>query len=112
MLDMSSLPEDVQWYIWRIYVREHLTRDLINSYEFIWNEPSDRLKSLISSDKGAIQHGAHELADMIDDQDMWAYHTCVRGKCENCTQYGFPCMNLANYGFRNDKLTAVFQANF
>lgn len=112
MLDISPLPEDIQWYIWRIYVKEHLARDLINSYEFIWHEPSERLKSLVAHDKGSIQHGAHELADMIDDEDMWAYKICVGGKCENCVSYGFPCLNLSCYGFRNDKLTGVFQANF
>jgi len=112
LLRMLELPEDVQWYIWRIYVKEHLARDLINSYEFIWHEPSDRLKTLMASDKGALQHGSHELSDMIDDENMWAYHTCVREKCENCTHYGFPCMNLAHYGFQNEKLAGMFQANF
>jgi len=112
VLDMSSLPEDVQWYIWRIYVKEHLARDLINSYEFIWHEPSDRLKSLMAPDKGAIQHGAHELTDMIEDEDMWVYRNCVGEKCENCSHYGFPCLNLAYYGFRNEKIAGMFQANF
>ena len=112
MVDMSPLPEDVQWYIWRIYTKTHLAHDLINSYEFIWHEPSDRLKSLVGCDKGAIQHGAHELTDMIDDENMWAYCSCVGNKCENCSSYGFPCLNLAAYGFCNEKLAGVFQANF
>ncbi len=109
---MSPLPEDVQWYIWRTYVKTHLAHDLINTYEFIWHEPSDRLKTLVGCDKGALQHGAHELTDMIDDEDMWAYNICVGEKCANCSHYGFPCLNLSHYGFRNDKLAGVFQVNF
>ncbi len=109
---METLPEDVQWYIWRTYVKEHLTHDLINSYEFVWYEPSDRLKSLVSCDPGAIQHGHHELADIIEDENMWAYRACVSSKCENCKHYGFPCLNLAAYGFQNPHLGGLFHANF
>lgn len=109
---METLPEDVQWYIWRTYVKDHLTQDLIDSYEFVWHEPSDRLKSLVSCDPGAIQHGHHELADMIEDENMWAYHECVSNKCENCKHYGFPCSNLAVYGFENPHLDCLFHANF
>ena len=86
--------------------------ELIDKFEFVWHEPSDRLKELVSCDRGAIQHGGHELADMIEDEDMWAYNSCVYGRCENCAHYGFPCTNLAFYGFRNPELDCLFYANF
>ena len=107
-----ELPEDVQWYIWNIYGKNHVMTELINKFEFVWHEPSDRLKELVSCDQGAIQHGHHELADMIEDENMWAYNVCVYGRCENCAHYGFPYTNLAVYGFQNTKLNCLFQANF
>ena len=107
-----SLPEDVQWYIWKIYGKTHIMNDLINSFEFVWHEPSDRLKQLVSCDKGAIQHGHNELSDMIDDENMWAWNSCINGHCQNCTTYGFPCTNLAMYGFDNPNLDRLFHANF
>lgn len=107
-----ELPEDVQWYIWNIYSKNHVMNELIDKFEFVWHEPSDRLKELVSCDRGAIQHGGHELADMIEDEDMWAYNSCVYGRCENCAHYGFPCTNLAFYGFRNPELDCLFYANF
>lgn len=107
-----ELPEDVQWYIWRIYGREYVMAELFNNYEFVWHKPSDRLKSLVRCDQGAIQHGHHELTDMIEDHNMWLYHDCVSSKCENCSQYGFPCSNLAMYGFQNPHLNCLFKSNF
>jgi len=107
----TELPEDVQWYIWKIYRKNHVMNELINKFKFVWYEPSDRLKELVSCDQGAIQHGHHELADMIEDEDMWAYDSCVYGRCENCAHYGFPCTNLAVYAFRNLKLDCLFHVN-
>ena len=109
---LLGLPEDVQWYIWNLYGKNHVMSELINKFEFIWHKPSYRLMTLVSCDQGAIQHGHHELADMIDDDDMWAYNICVHGRCENCAHYGFPCTNSAVYGFRNPYLVCLFHANF
>ena len=107
-----ELPDDIQWYIWKIYRSNHVMSELFNNFEFVWHNPSDRLKSLVSCDHGAIQHGYHELADMIEDHNMWAYNSCVNDKCMNCQAYGFPCTNLAAYGFQNMELDCLFHANF
>lgn len=107
-----ALPDDVQWYIWGLYGKTHVMNELINTFEFVWHEPSDRLKQLVSCDRGAIQHGYNELSDMIDEENMWVWHTCVRGRCENCARHGFPCTNLAAYGFENLELNCLFHANF
>ena len=107
-----ALPDDVQWYIWNIYKKAHVLPELLGNKSFLWSDPSERLVSLVSCDVGAIEHGHHELHDMIEDHNMWAYHECVSGRCANCEVNGFPCRNLACYGFENMNMEGLFQSNF
>jgi hypothetical protein len=108
---LTSLPEDLQWVIWQKYFREHTLSELIRSYRHTWESPSDSLLD-ICSDVGCIQHGHSELEDLIEDENMWAWKGCIESKCQNCVHWGFPCLNLAEYGFQIPELGGQWTANF
>ena len=108
---LRDLPEDIQWYTWRIFFKHHIVPELYGKYQHIWECPSDRLLDLCR-DKGCIQQGSSELEDLIEDENMWAWNICVNGKCENCSHYGFPCHNLAQHGFQIPRLGCQWEANF
>ena len=108
---LGNLPEDLQWYIWRMYFKQHVVPDFYGEYHHTWENPSDRLLDLCR-DKGCIQQGASELEDLVEDENKWAWDICVHGKCANCAYHGFPCYNLAEYGFQNPRLGCHWEANF
>ena len=110
----ALLPHDIQWFIWRKvfrFVVKELSGGPQQGGRIPWQNPSDRLIDLCQ-DTGTIQQGHHELEDMIEDHNMWAYTLCVHGLCDNCVMYGFPCLNLASYGFNNPSLGGIWKANF
>ena len=109
--DISSLPEDIQWLIWKTYNSTFVMKELISSQKFLWERPSHRLISLCK-DKGCIQQGHHELADMMDDENKYLLDHCLEIKCDNCKHFGFPCSNLAWYGFQNDFISELWEPNF
>jgi hypothetical protein len=106
------LPDDMQWLIYKTYWSTHVMRDLVATHEFRWYMPSDRLIELCTVDPGTIQQGHSELEDMIEDHNMWAWNFCVGGHCGNCAHHGFPCTNLATYGFNNIAICELWQPNF
>jgi len=108
----TVLPDDILWLIWKTYNSTFVMKELISSQKFIWATPSPRLIQLCTGDKGCIQHSHHELEDMMDDENRRYLSFCVDIKCENCKHYGFPCANLAWYGFRNDFLEGLWDPNF
>lgn len=108
---IHNLPEDIQWYIWRMYFKQYVVAEFYGKYQFVWENPSDYLKK-ICKDKGCVQHGHSELEDLIDDENMWCWDVCVGEKCENCKYHGFPCNNLAYYGFMIPGLAGQWDANF
>lgn len=110
-LIMEVFPHDIQWYIWKTYFSKFIVKEIINSFDFVWRNPSDRLVD-ICKDVGTVQQGHTELEEMIEDHNMEYWHGCVNGHCPNCDDYGFPCTNLAVYGFNNDKLDCLWKANF
>ena len=110
--NISPLSEDIQWLIWKAYNSTFVMKELISSQKFLWEHPSPRLIQLCTRDKGCIQHGHHELEDMMDDENRQYLSICVDTKCDNCQVHGFPCANLAWYGFRNDFLEGLWDPNF
>jgi hypothetical protein len=109
---MESLPEDILAVIWKKIYSQTVVCEILQKYDFVWREPSDRLINLCK-DSGTIQQNHHGLEDMIeDDHNMWAYNACIGSQCANCVHYGFPCSNLALYGFNNSKLDCLWQPNF
>jgi len=108
---METLPEDIQWYIWRMVYSQTVLVDVITKHKIIWEDPSDRLLSLCK-DRGCIEHGHNELSDLIEDENMWCWNNCVNNRCANCAAYGFPCSNLAYHGFNIPKLDCQWEANF
>lgn len=85
--------------------------ELVRNHKSVWEAPSFGLK-FMCEDVGCIQHGHHELADLIEDHNMEYLIDCVQYKCENCRQWGFPCDNLAEYGFQNSRLARQWDAQF
>lgn len=108
---MESLPEDIQWYIWRMVFSQTVINDVVTKHKIVWEDPSDRLLELCK-DPGCIEHGHNELSDLIEDENMWVWNLCVSEKCDNCIAHGFPCKNLSYYGFNIPKLGCQWQANF
>lgn len=108
---MYSLPDDIQWYIWKMLYSQTVVRDIVSKHKNVWEDPSDRLLKLCK-DPGCILHGSHELRDLIEDENMWCWHACMDSKCGNCVTYGFPCDNLAYYGFQIPQLARQWEANF
>ena len=108
---METLPDDIQWYIWRMVYTQSVVPDIITKYKIVWEDPSDRLLELCK-DRGCISHGHNELSDLIEDENMWSWNLCVNSKCPNCTYHGFPCPNLTHYGFKIPKLDRQWDANF
>jgi hypothetical protein len=105
------LPEDLLWVIWKTYSSSFVMKEIVSSQKFVWENPSARLISLCK-DKGCIQQDHSGLEDMIEDENMWALKDCQEIQCANCKTHGFPCGNLAWYGFRNDFLTELWEPNF
>jgi hypothetical protein len=110
-LDLQNLPNDIQWFIWKIFYTKNVIEELHARQDFIWRNPSENLKNLCK-DKGCIQQGYHCLEEMIEDHNMWAWDHCQEIKCENCKHQGFPCANLAWYGFQNDFIEGLWEPNF
>ena len=109
---MNNLPEDILWYIWKIYNTHNVLDELMSRTGFTWYKPSRRLMSLVSCDLGALQHNHTDLDQMIEDHNMWVYHECVQSRCMDCAEYGFPCHYLAERGFEKPHLAHMWQANF
>ena len=107
----AALPEDLLWVIWKTYNSSFVMKELVSSQKFVWENPSARLIALCK-DKGCIQQGHSGLEDMIEDENMWAWKVCTEGACLNCKDHGFPCANLAWYGFRNDFIEGLWEPNF
>ena len=108
---MNALPFDIQWFIWRKMFKFVANEIVAMDNLRMWQYPSDRLVDLCR-DNGAIQQGHHGLEDMIEDHDMWAYNICIDGHCQNCEYHGFPCLNLAVYGFNNRSIEGIWRPNF
>lgn len=109
--EIQILPDGVQYLIWKAYNSTFVMKELISSQKFAWEDPSDNLIDLCT-DVGTIQQGHHELDDMIEDHNMWAFNDCIKSKCGNCKNYGFPCGNLAIHGFHNMKIADLWNPNF
>jgi len=109
---MDNLPEHVQWYIYKTLHTHTVLDELVRTSDFVWRNPSDRLKELTTPDPGSLQVGFNDLPDMIEDNHFWAYNLCVRNQCENCQHYGFPCANLADFGFQNPHLEHLWHIEF
>jgi len=108
---MEVFPADIQWLVWRTFFTKFIVDEIIKTYTCTWKDPSDTLVKLCR-DPGVIQQGHHELEDMIEDEDMWVWNSCIDDKCGNCALHGFPCGNLALYGFRNENIEMKWQPNF
>ena len=106
-----DLPEGLQYEILKKVSNDTWINDIVYKHKFLWSAPSDRLIELCK-DVGTIQQGHHELDDMIDDCNMWAYKLCTNMKCDNCQFTGFPCANLSTYGFENERISGIWQPNF
>lgn len=106
--DMNPLNEDVMWYIYRTYWGVHVMKELIQTQTFLWREPSENLKNLCSKDPGCIQFGYNDLWEMIDDEFAIPLDECLHGECANCQTYGWPCANMATYGFKNEGLEGLW----
>ena len=109
--EILVLPDGVQYLIWKAYNSTFVMKELVLSQKFIWEDPSDNLIDLCM-DSGTIQQGYHNLEDMIEDHNMWAFKDCCASKCPNCVHYGFPCDNLALHGFQNIKISELWRPNF
>ena len=103
-----ALNEDVVWYIWKIYNTNHVLDELMKTYDSVWRDPSLHLQCLVCDDMGSLQHKHNDLWEMIEDHNMHFYNECIDEKCPNCQVYGFPCANLAAYGFENEKLGSIW----
>ena len=110
---MYSLPDDIQWYIWKMLYSQTVVNDIVSKHESVWDDPSDRLLDLCK-DPGCMtmSYAKDELRDLIEDENMWCWHACVDSDCANCRSYGFPCDNLAMYGFQDMKLARQWKAPF
>ena len=86
-------------------------KELIDTSDFVWRNPSDDIKELCQ-DIGCIQQGHHNLEDMIEDHNMWVFKECCESKCPNCEHYGFPCGNLAVHGFQNMDISEIWKPNW
>ncbi|MDA9847153.1 hypothetical protein N9C10_04415 [Flavobacteriaceae bacterium] len=84
---------------------------IIKKYNPIWDDPSDRIIELCK-DVGTIQQGHHELEELIEDHNMWAWKLCTSIHCLNCKFHKFPCKNLSALGFNNPKLWGLWEPNF
>ena len=91
---------------------DDVMKELISSKKFLWEHPSRRLIQLCTLDDGCIQHGHHELADMMDEEKRKYLTFCVDTKCADCQVHGFPCVTLAFYGFANMNMFELWFANF
>lgn len=105
----AVLPDDLQWLIYRTYFSSKVVPALERTYQFRWENPSDRLKNLVCDEVGAIQQGHSGLEDMIEDENLQYLTLCTDIKCDNCIYYGFPCTNLAVYGFNNYRMDCLFK---
>jgi len=105
----AVLPDDLQWLINRTYFRSKVVHALDRTYQFRWENPSNRLISLVCDEVGAIQQGHSGLEDMINDENLKYLKMCIDIKCDNCVVHGFPCSNLAVYGFGNFNLDCLFK---
>ena len=108
---MDTLPNDVQWFIWKTYYSKCVLNSICSSVDFVWRNPSDRLIELCK-DIGTIQQGYTEIQEMIEDHNMCCWYDCIHSKCQNCEDYGFPCTNLAMLGFNNNRLDCLWKPNF
>lgn len=104
---MLDLPEGCQYLIWKSFNSKYVLDELVTKADFVWRNPSLRLVRLCK-DPGCLQLGHSELEDMIEDDRMWAWNNCTKRACDNCRFYGFPCLNLAHYGFNNGNIPFVF----
>lgn len=109
-----------------IYFELHkiLNKELCNEIRtidpnFIWNNPSDNLKTKIRCDRGAQQHFYNDIWYNMNDSDKnyalnYTYGAGNYGVCLNCKYYGFPCRNCCEYclPMNQDFNYELFQANF
>lgn len=109
--DILILPDDLQWIIWKTYFSKFVSVQIVSDHKFVWENPSQNLISLCK-DVGCIQQGHHCLEEMIEDENMWAYEHCMDIHCDNCKVFGFPCSNLAHYGFQNSAICELWEPNF
>ena len=107
---MEVFPGDIQWFIWKTFFSKFILKK-IEETACIWLNPSNHLVELCK-DVGTIQQGHMEIQDMIEDHNMVHWCECVNNRCSNCEQYGFPCTNLAMFGFGNRKLDCLWKPNF
>jgi len=105
---MEALPEDILWFIYKKYWSVHVIPELSQSQRFIWKNPSENLKTLCSCDKGSIQFGSNDLWEMLEDHYLLLLDDCLHGECPNCKHYGWPCVNMATYGFENDQMSGIW----
>ena len=108
---ITNLPEEIQWLINKKYFSSFVIPTIIKQHHSVWEDPSDRIIALCK-DIGTIQQGHHELEELIEDHNMWAWEICTSVHCLNCKFHKFPCKNLANFGFKNDKLWGLWEPNF
>jgi len=105
---MNALPEDVMWFIYKKYWSIHVIDELLRGQTFTWKNPSENLKKLCSCDRGSIQFGYNDLWEILEDEELLLLGECLHGTCANCQEYGWPCANLATYGFENEGLTGLW----
>lgn len=105
------MPEDLQFVINKKYFSSFVVPVIIKKHRFVWEDPSDKIIKLCK-DIGTIQQGHHELEEMIEDHNMWAFEVCTSIHCLNCKFHKFPCKNLADLGFENTKLWGLWEPNF
>jgi hypothetical protein len=108
---ITALPEGVQYLVWKSFNSSFVLKELLSTHSFLWEIPSELLINLCN-DNGTIQQGHHDLEDMIEDHDMWAFKNCIESKCLNCQMFGFPCGNLAIHGFKNHHISELWNPNF
>ena len=107
-----NLPEELEIYINKKYFSSFVFPSLIKNHNSVWNDdPSDRIIELCK-DTGTIQQGHHELEELIEDHNMWAWEICTSVHCLNCKFHKFPCKNLSVFGFNNEKLWGLWEPNF
>ena len=108
---IANLPDDIQWLINKKYFSSFVVPNIIKQHKSIWENPSDEIIALCR-DTGTIQQGHHELEELIEDHNMWAFDVCTSIHCLNCKFHKFPCKNLAHFGFNNTKLCGLWEPNF
>jgi hypothetical protein len=99
------LPLDIRGLIWKKYFSGSVLKE-IKDQNSLWcplREQSQKLIDLCVCDVGSLQYGYFPFNELVEkhkqyDTEMWMFEECLDGKCLNCRNTGFPCLNLVDHG--------------